>query len=756
VKILDFGLAKAFAADEAGAAPEDSPTMSRAATAQGALLGTAAYMSPEQARGKTVDRRTDLWAFGCVLYEMLSGRRAFDGEDATEILVAVVRAEPDLQALPPATPAKLRDLLRRCLQKDNALRMRDAGDARLEIDEALAAPATADPRGAGGDIRAPARRLSLVRASALLAALVMSGVAGWYLRPTPASPPRPVSRTVIPLPPGVRLAALDRLTVTISPDGGRVAYVATRDGRQQLYLRAMDSLETRPLAHTDGATTPFFSPDGQWLGFLAGARLKKISVDGGAAVTLCDAQGAIDPSWDSEGTIVFAKPGGPLQQVSDTGGTPRPLTRLEAGDIFQVWPQLLPGGKAVLFSVAPPARIAVSALETGRRRYLIQNVQLASQPHYLRPGYLIYTGGEAVMAAPFDARTLRVTGDPVPVVEGTMRTRPGLIQYSVSATGSLVYVSGSGQDRQRRLVWVDRQGVEQPLPAPPQAYFYPRLSPGDRRIAVSIRQSDVQVWLYDARRNTLTRRTVDGSGNVAGPWSPDGRRLAFYSVEQEHFGIRQLADDNRGPKPLVSSPQLVAASSWSPDGKVLAFTRFDPAAGVDIWILQMSDLKARPFLKTRFNETAPTFSPDGHWLAYVSNESGRSEVYVSQLRRLRRRPALPDAQSRPWAAGTVAGHRRPQLARGAEAAGAPRTLSLRAAFALTAAFLALDRRVRRRPQRRPSSSPASATPPAAASTRRPTRTGLCGQRPSEPSPARVASSGPDPAQVGSGGRSKPR
>ena len=377
VKVLDFGLAKAFAGDAVNEDSTNSPTLSMAATMQGVILGTAAYMSPEQARGKSVDKRTDIWAFGCVLYELLTGNQAFDGEDITEILAAVVKTEPDWSKLPEATPTTIRVLLRRCLRKDRHQRLQDATGIRIEIEETLADPAGAEPAAPSKGIRTLGRRALILSLSIFLVGVVVASLATWNLKP---SPPQPVTRTVINLPPGQQLAGLDSgPAVALSPDGTHLAYVARQGGTQQLYLRAMDSLEAKPIPGTEGAINPFFSPDGQWLGFFAGGKLKKVSVSGGAALTLGDATFPRGASWGSQGMIAFAPTSvSVLQQVPDAGGVPQPLTRLEKGEVSHRWPEFLPGNKAVLFAASATtanwinAQVAVQSVGTGERRNLIQ------------------------------------------------------------------------------------------------------------------------------------------------------------------------------------------------------------------------------------------------------------------------------------------------------------------------------------------------------------------------------------------------
>jgi serine/threonine-protein kinase len=371
------------------------------------------------------------------------------------------------------------------------------------------------------------------------------------------------------------------------------------------------------------------------VGFFAGGKLKKVPVSGGGVLTLGDAAEPQGASWGSQGVIAFVPTAvSALQQVSDAGGTAQPLTRLEKGDFSQRWPEFLPGGKAVLFSAgAAPfnftnAQVAVQSVETGERRNLIQ---WGTYPRYAPSGHLVYAQGSTLMAVSFDPRRLTATGTAVPVIEGVLQsTFTGATQYSFSATGSLVYVPGSSQVARSRLVWVSRNGVEQPLPAPSRSYLMPRLSPDDRRVAVTIADQETQTWLYDLSRETLTRLTFEGSGNGAPPlWSPDGKRIAFASAREGSINVFwQLADGSGGLERLTTGVYTRAPMSFSPDGQLLAFIEVNPTTGFDIWVLRLSDGKAQPFLRTPFNESVSRFSPDGHWLAYISNETGRYEVYV--------------------------------------------------------------------------------------------------------------------------------
>jgi len=621
VKVLDFGLAKALERDPSSMDISASPTISRMATQAGVLLGTAAYMSPEQAKAKTLDRRADIWAFGCVLYEMLTGKQAFTGETVTDTLASIIKEEPGWKLLPSGTPMRVRVLLQRCLQKDPKQRLRDIGDARISLDEVLSgAP---DPAVASAPaVSAPLWSRALPWAIGLLTVAV-TGIAIWNLKPLPA---RPVTRTVITLPPGQHLAGLDRPdqpALALSFDGTELAYVATiqASGAPQIYLRAMDGMEARPLAGTEGATDPFFSPDGRWLGFFADGKLKKISVSGGGALTLADASLPYGASWGRRGAIVFTPAVSPLKQVSDAGGTAQTVTRLNTGEYGHMWPHLLPDSKAVLFQLAPVGGIAVEVLGTNERRTLIQG---GSSSAYTSSGHLIYEQRGTLMAVPFDAKRLEVTGTAVPVVSNVLQN-----QYSISATGSLVYVLGSSQAVQSRLVWVNRNGVEQPLTAPARYYAQPRLSPDGRRIVVDLTDSD-QVGLYDLARDTLSRFTFEGSLNRYPTWTPDGKRIVFSSNKQGEWGLFwQMSDGSGGLERLfTSSSQASVSYSWSPDGQLLTLTELDPRTEGDIWVLRLGDRKAQPFLQTPAFEDAPQLSPDGRWMAYASDEAGRREIYM--------------------------------------------------------------------------------------------------------------------------------
>jgi serine/threonine protein kinase len=623
VKVLDFGLARAFEGDAANEGMNNSPTLSRAATMQGVILGTAAYMSPEQARGKQVDKRTDIWAFGCVLYEMLAGQQAFDGEDVTEILAAVVKTDPDWSRLAPSTSTKIFDLLRRCLQEDKTLRMQAAGDARIEIQEALSSPS---PKEQGNvDAARIGWWLKLLVASAVIFMGIFVGLTVWNLKPSAVPSIKPVSRFTIPFAPDQSVGTSDitGIALALSPDGTKLAYVASEKGTQRIYLRSLDSLEATAISGTEGGGGPFFSPDGQWLGFFAGGKLRKVSVNGGAAVAIADVAGySLGGSWDSQGTIIFGGFAG-IQQISDGGGTPQYVTHREPGEAAHAWPEFLPNEQAILFTVGSgrPPLVALQRLRSGKR----QNLFSGGTPHLTLSGQLVYAQAGTLMAAPFDAQKLAVTGAAIPVVQGLLQSPiTGAAQYSISSTGTLAYLPGSAA-AQSKLVLVSRKGVEQPLDTPSHAYLDPRLSPDGRTIAVGTSDDGLQIALFDPSRKTLSPLTFQGSNRVT-VWTPDGKHIVFWSDTTGTANLYWMrADGSGGREQLRSSNYLDIPFSFSPDGQLLSFVELNPATGEEIWVLRMNDRKAQLFLGAA---TAPSFSPDGHWLAYVSEESGRREVYV--------------------------------------------------------------------------------------------------------------------------------
>jgi serine/threonine-protein kinase len=649
VKILDFGLAKALEGETTQEASQNSPTLSAAATRAGVLLGTAAYMSPEQARGKRVDRRADIWAFGCVLYEMLTGRRAFSGETTSDILASVIRAEPDWSFLPASVPARIHELLRRCLQKDPKQRLQAIGDARITIQETLSGSSISE--GVAGIMLPQVARRGMLWAVLTVGLLVGAISTGFIVRRTPTA--GPVGRFAFTFPsPGEAAAATagmplsDFPAVAISPDGTEIAYMAGHAQTTQIFLRLLDRLESQPLAGTDNATSPFFSPDGQWVGFFADGKLKKVSIHGGDPTTLCDTAINRNGTWGPDNTIIFAPAiFSGLMRVSAAGGSPEVLTTpdFSKGEISHRWPEILPGGRAVVFVIAgakdigffSESKIAVERLDTHERKILpIQG----SFPRYSPTGHLLFVSEGRVFAVGFDLNRLEVTGKPAPVLAG-VKTSPnsGAADYVVSKTGSLAYLSENASASDGNLVWEDRKGQVKKLPAPARIYVSPRISPDGQRVAVSIFSGSslfrADVWLYEISHGTLTRLTFNEQ-SAEPVWSPDGKQIASARMRGAKPGILLKATDGSGTEEtLVSGDNFIQTpTSWSPDGKFLAYWTAGPETGADIWILPLKgERKPWPFLQTKFNEGEAKFSPDGRWVAYSSDESGRPEVYVQSF-----------------------------------------------------------------------------------------------------------------------------
>ena len=653
VKILDFGLAKALEVEVPKSSLSQLPTLTNAATQAGVILGTLAYISPEQAKGKAVDKRADIFAFGAVLYECLTGKRAFEGEDVLDTLASILAREPEWNALPFGMPESIRKLLRSCLQKDLNQRFRNIRDARIEIEEALAAPAT-EIQATPSVLARPTWRRAMPLIIVAFAAAAIASIVVWNLKPFTEN--GPVVRLTMALSSNERLTDLGLMSpLAVSPNGRNIVYVARRDGTQQLLLRTLDSLEARPISGTEGGEGPFFSPDGQWVGFFAGNQLKKVSSVGGRPTVLAPAIGGGGGSWGSDGQIIFSQFDKGLERVSASGGEPDLLTTPDSdkGERAHRFPQHLPGGKVILFTVGTggswdDALIVVQRLGTGERKVLIEG---GSDARYVSTGHLVYVRAGDLMAAPFDPVQLEVTGPPIAVVEGvrpsTFFTGAALVGFS--ELGWLAYVPGTAQATGRKLVWVDRKGEEQPLPVAPQPYLTSSLSPDGQQAAVVIDQGSQQaIWIYDVSREALTRLTFEGS-NGSPVWTPDGNKVTFISNRAgPHNLFWKSADGSGTTERLTMSEQPQLESNWSPDGQFLAFDEISSDTGFDIWFMSLEgEREPQLFLQTEFNEQTPKFSPDGHWLAYLSDESGRKEVYV--------RP-FPKAEEGKWQISTEGGN----------------------------------------------------------------------------------------------------
>jgi serine/threonine protein kinase len=645
VKVLDFGLAKAFDAADHGEGEgvdfSKSPTITADYSRSGVILGTAAYMSPEQARGKPLDKRTDIWSFGCLLYEVLTGRQSFEGETISDTIAAILKSEPDWEALPEGTPWNIRALLRRCLQKDPRRRLHDIADARIDIEETISKPleASALP-GEAQTFRSLWRRTAPWVLGILMT--IIAGLAFWSPWRESVQKSRAVKRFTLHLPSAepIWLAeVMQQPSVALSPDGTKLVYVASRGGIQQLYLRELDQFKANPIPGTEDARNPFFSPDGGWVAFLTSGKLKKVSLSSGASITLCDILPDVSSggTWGHDDNILFAPhPGSGLARVSANGGTPKLITTRDStrGELGHYYPKVLPGGKAVLFTIGEEGgwnetNIAVLSLETNEWRTLIER---GTNPHYLFTGHLVYARAGALLAVPFDLEQLQVTGSPVRILEGIMTMRGA--EFSLSEEGSLVYLPGTGAFPVRTLVWVDRQGQSFALPLQARTYRFPRLSPDGLRLATSItgqQKGNVDVWVSELARHTSTRLTFNPNIDVYPIWTPDGKQVTYASSSPYHAPeLSCRPADGTGVKELLSKMDNAQfPTCWSPDGRILLFTNEHPDTKFDIWLLPMeNERKPQPLVKTKFNETGAVFSPDGRWIAYQSDESGRYEIYV--------------------------------------------------------------------------------------------------------------------------------
>ena len=631
VKVLDFGLAKAFMGDGSDVNVSQSPTLSMAATQQGVILGTAAYMSPEQARGQEVDKRADVWAFGCVLYEMLTGRQTWAGPTVTDMIAAAVAKDPDFTTLPVNIHPRIQKLLRRCLEKEPKNRWQAVGDVRIEIAEALTDPAGAIVQPITDVVQEPRPMLAWLLATLLVGSFV-TGVAVWKLKP---EPPHPVTRFDYELPEGQQFGSAGRPLLAMSPDGSQFVYHASGG----LFLRPMDELEVRLISDTEeAATSPFFSPAGDWIGYWSSdGQLKKVSIDGGAPVVICDADDPFGVSWGSDGAIVYGQSAG-VMLVSSNGGTPELVIKAQEGEQVH-GPQVLPGGDWVLFTVATAladdrwdqAQVVVESLESGERKVVLS---LGTDARYVPTGHLLYAVEDVLLAVPFDIGSLEVTGGPVSVVANLMGIRENFIHtgtasYDVSDTGSLSYVSASGSEPPKSLVWVDRDGNEEAVPVEPRLYIYPRISPDGTKVALDDRREDDDIWIWDFVRENLTRFTFTPAADQYSVWTSGSERIVYGSDSDLVMktlgttgGIERLGGGNlgAGPNPYffsLAGTELVFGEQGNPDtGDNIGMISIASDADVD-WLLQ-----------TEFNERNGELSPDGRWMAYQSDESGKWEIYV--------------------------------------------------------------------------------------------------------------------------------
>jgi eukaryotic-like serine/threonine-protein kinase len=635
VKVLDFGLAKALEGDPSSIDISTSPTISRMATQQGVLLGTAAYMSPEQAKAKPVDRRADIWAFGCVLYEMLTGKQAFTGETVTDTLAAVIRAEPDWSSLPAITPMRVRVLLQRCLQKDPKQRLRDIGDARISLDEVLSG-APEQPSAAAASLR---ERLFVAAAISCLLAAIVFAILYWRRAPEKA---RIVRSYIKAMPNSSFLLAPQQGGFAISPDGLRLAYVAQNaDGKVLLWVRPLDSLQAQALAGTEEASFPFWSPDSHYVGFFASGKLKKIESSGGPPMTLCDAPNPRGGAWNQDGVILFAPNlNVPLYRVSASGGTPIPVTSLDPakGVTTNRWPQFLPDGRHFIYVAGTPLTptenptntILLGSLDSKEGKLLLRSH--ASAQYVL--GHILFLRQSTLMAQPFDLKRMELTGEAFPIADPVQEMELTLkSMFSASDNGLLAYLEGTSS-ASRELIWLDRSGKKVGEVPGADTYMVPRISPDGKRVLYALVSPWYEVWTYDLALGVKTRLTFgnsSGRASLSPLWSPDGQRIAYMSLHNGRFGFYQKAADGSGNEELLldESESVKYLNDWSPDGKFLAYQQA-PQGINGVWMIPFAgDRKPSPFVQgSQFTAFVSVFSPNGKWLAYCSTESGEQKVYV--------------------------------------------------------------------------------------------------------------------------------
>ena len=638
VKVLDFGLAKALAADSLAADLSQLPTVSLAGTREGVVLGTAAYMSPEQARGQQVDKRTDIWAFGCVLYEMLTGKRPFTGETLSDTIAAILEREPDWSLLPASLPPEITRLLRRSLEKDVRRRLRDIGNTKIDLDESLTSSAVYPAPARAGSRRPSARTLAL---ALMTAALVAIPFVAWRLgffgsSAERSAPPGSLARFVETLPDGLQLAPAPALA--LPPDGRRIAYVAIQNGLRAIYVRELDDSSPRALAGTQDADQPFFSPDGRWIGFFADGKLKKIAVAGGAPVVLCDATNPRGGTWLADNSIVFApSPASVLLRVPPAGGAPAPVSRLDRqlNEASHRWPHALPGGRAIVYAAGPTvtarewieAHIVAQSLDTGQR---VEVAPHGTFPRFAPSGHLLYVQSGIVYAQAFDSDRFDVTGDAFPILTRTTTsgsTNGGSVQWAMSSNGVMAFVPGF--DREAQLVLVDRAGAERVLQTAGAYWGGPRLSPDGRQVAVTLAGAvDSEVWVHDIARGTSSKLT-SGGRNLWPVWSPDGSQIAYASSRAGSTNVYlRRADGSGGEEQLTSSQYTLFPQSWSAHHAALALSETGAQSSLHVALLPMQGSRTPVPVPIEESVSTPSLSSDGEWLAYVSNTSGRNEVYV--------------------------------------------------------------------------------------------------------------------------------
>jgi serine/threonine protein kinase/Tol biopolymer transport system component len=632
VKVLDFGLAKAYAGEGVSASSPDlsqSPTLAATGTQAGVILGTAAYMSPEQARGKPVDKRADIWAFGAVLWEMLTGRPLFAGETVSDLLAGVLAREPEWAQLSEGARG-VRVLLERCLEKDPRKRLRDIGDVRFEIEhlqEGGPSPAAVTPR--------PRRGLRLGVLLGLLAAATGGALLTRLLAPAGSEATAPLHLSIT-LPPSQQLNTSESPLIVFSPDGRSLVVPVVENGNAMLVERRLDERSVRPIEGTEGGSAPFFSPDGKWLGFIAGGKLKKVAVEGGRPFVLADQEGTSGAAWGSDGHIVFARSySDGLFGIPADGGSPERLTTPDRaqGELGHWWPQILPGGRTVLFTAfrtpLDTSRVEAVSLDTGQVRQVVDGGFFG---RYVPSGHLLYVKGDRLFAVPFDPRKAAVVGPEKSVLDDVYAAQTdGSSPLDVSSDGTLAYVPGSVADAPRELVQVTRDGRWRPAIPETRRYRGVSVSPDGRFLATSIQGESQDIWTYSLERQTLSRLTTGPRTEFDPFWSRDGGTV-FFVLDRPPFEIHRIAFGTSAEgEPLWKEKAELdtVLCGLSADGHLAVYTVTDPGTRSDLWVRPVDGSEpARAFRNTPYRERYGTFSPDGRWMAYESDETGRPEVYV--------------------------------------------------------------------------------------------------------------------------------
>jgi eukaryotic-like serine/threonine-protein kinase len=634
-KLLDFGLAKSasggVAATSGGLNLTSAPTVSTPLTAQGTILGTFQYMAPEQLEGDEADARTDIWAFGCVLYEMLTGKEAFAGRTHAGLISSIMSAQPTpvAEAVPQAPPV-LDHVVRTCLAKDPAERFQTAHDLLLQLRWIAVGSAVGQPAVAVSTRRRARPRIAL--AAALAGVAAASALATWLLtRPAPRAP-LPATRALVDLPPKMGVGVFGTSNLALSPDGSRLVFVGASEGGVNLYVRDLERFEPASvLSGTADAIMPFFSADGASLGFFAGGKLKRMSLAGGAPSVICDMAAPMGAVWAPDDTIVFSDLGkAVLMRVPAAGGVPTAVTALENGETAHRWPTVLPDG-SIVFSANRSAnwsdsQLVVQPAGGGARRTILEG---GTSPRYVHSGHLTFVRNGELLVVAFDARALRIVGQPRQIGQSiSMNEFDGRAQVAIAASGTIAYVVSPPGSVARSLVWVSRDGTTQPLPVEPRAYEHPRISPDGRRVALAVREDNTDVWVIDVDRKTLSRFTFDPGEDESPVWTPDGKRLTYAGSRtgKPRVTFWKAADSSGVEEALFVSKTHQHISGWTPDGKTLISEEIDGTFG--LYVGSLGDQNVKPYLQTAFIEVGAQLSPDGKWIAYTSNESGPPQVFV--------------------------------------------------------------------------------------------------------------------------------